>query len=806
MKDNVSSVESQMSFTLNPQMIVIDVEPISSTPQTCNYRVFYEGQVRGFELTSYYNIQPGDSIIVLFKEQAYRVYPWPYFEYMNFFNNGVSVPVKDLFNRLAIEEGKPIEQVIPVSPWGLDTILGHFRVDDQLGWECKQGLKPLWNKLGHLLSLFNIRVSVFYESDITVYQLLLSLQTNSLEIREITVNKALEVSVITGVKATAFTLQTRLLAQTVFDNRRLFKWTCTPVDFLLAVNPTLHLHLPDLPRYGIKPLTLEDQVDNRYWYPTQNLEVEIRVATRICQLLRNSYSFGAKNRAYVARKARLTKDQSDTLNDILTRGVSIITGEAGSGKTHTLLATIHACHLEKIPFRVLAPTGKAVYRIQELMVKYYGQILVQPTTIHMALYKYDPNFELVFFEEASMISTQLFDRFLTRYPHVWRMAFFGDLHQIPPIAWGHLLHQLSLLPELIPTHHLTHNFRVSNTVSPLLTLLRSMRDVERRQKKQEINWNLTEVHSGDHTTLQAIVNNLFQQGIDSNNITVLSPTNMAVANHNRHLRSLFNPQPQCVVNSRNDSFSVGDRVMMLKNDYLHQVMNGCQGTVVNITVNLVRVDFKNCLVDFTYHSLSALKTRVSFDMKSLVKALPEASTEAPPDPCYISPSSIDYINRLVAQMPTPGKTNKTTLLNTKFDPDNFACDARNWGVNVDQIRSLDHITPAYALTIDKSQGSEYPVCIVYLSESDLRFLDYRRLYTAMSRTQDKLIIIVDHPHPCKFLTQVDFRQPIKVQDNLARYIKYLLFQIWDEYTGVTLTQLPDVSQRVEHETSPLSDF
>ena len=59
---------------------------------------------------------------------------------------------------------------------------------------------------------------------------------------------------------------------------------------------------------------------------------------------------------------------------------------------------------------------------------------------------------------------------------------------------------------------------------------------------------------------------------------------------------------------------------------------------------------------------------------------------------------------------------------------------------------------AYAISIHKSQGSEYPVVIVVISKDHLYMLRRKLLYTAITRAKEKLIIIGD-PTACKWAAE-----------------------------------------------------
>ena len=56
---------------------------------------------------------------------------------------------------------------------------------------------------------------------------------------------------------------------------------------------------------------------------------------------------------------------------------------------------------------------------------------------------------------------------------------------------------------------------------------------------------------------------------------------------------------------------------------------------------------------------------------------------------------------------------------------------------------LDDLTLAYAISIHKSQGSEYPIVVVVLTKDHNVMLDRKLLYTALSRAKEKVIVVGD---------------------------------------------------------------
>ena len=54
---------------------------------------------------------------------------------------------------------------------------------------------------------------------------------------------------------------------------------------------------------------------------------------------------------------------------------------------------------------------------------------------------------------------------------------------------------------------------------------------------------------------------------------------------------------------------------------------------------------------------------------------------------------------------------------------------------------LDRLLPAFAVTVHKAQGSEYPAAVIVLSRQHGRMLKRRLLYTAVTRAKKSVTIV-----------------------------------------------------------------
>ena len=59
------------------------------------------------------------------------------------------------------------------------------------------------------------------------------------------------------------------------------------------------------------------------------------------------------------------------------------------------------------------------------------------------------------------------------------------------------------------------------------------------------------------------------------------------------------------------------------------------------------------------------------------------------------------------------------------------------------FEDLSDISLAYAMSVHKSQGSEYPVVYFIFSRYNLHMLNKNLLYTAVTRARRKLVIIAE---------------------------------------------------------------
>jgi exodeoxyribonuclease V alpha subunit len=165
----------------------------------------------------------------------------------------------------------------------------------------------------------------------------------------------------------------------------------------------------------------------------------------------------------------LSAEQKEAVHNSLVGGVNVITGGPGTGKTTIMGAVLDIFSHEGLEMAIAAPTGRAAKRITE--TSGYPAM-----TIHRLLEyvhsKDERNMhfgrnrennldaDVVIVDEASMIDVLLMKALLAAIPDKARLILVGDADQLPPVGPGNVLKDV-LESGQIPFTHLSEVYRQS---------------------------------------------------------------------------------------------------------------------------------------------------------------------------------------------------------------------------------------------------------------------------------------------------------------------------------------------------------
>lgn len=148
------------------------------------------------------------------------------------------------------------------------------------------------------------------------------------------------------------------------------------------------------------------------------------------------------------------------------KGILILTGGPGTGKTTTLRGILKVFENQGLEVVLAAPTGRAAKRMSELTGR-------EARTIHRLLeVEWDRNDRPVFqrnkrnplsagaviIDELSMVDIVLFSSLLDALPIGCRLIMVGDSDQLPPVGAGNVLHDL-INSKALPVVELKEVFR-----------------------------------------------------------------------------------------------------------------------------------------------------------------------------------------------------------------------------------------------------------------------------------------------------------------------------------------------------------
>ena len=161
-------------------------------------------------------------------------------------------------------------------------------------------------------------------------------------------------------------------------------------------------------------------------------------------------------------RLELAPGQEEAVKLALTSKVAVLTGGPGCGKSFTVRAIVTLADAKRARVVLVAPTGRAAKRLAELT----GH---EASTVHRLLElqpggdpKYDRDHpldaDLVVVDESSMMDVILANKLVKAIPEGAHLLLVGDVDQLPSVGAGEVLRDL-LAAAAIPRVRLTQIFR-----------------------------------------------------------------------------------------------------------------------------------------------------------------------------------------------------------------------------------------------------------------------------------------------------------------------------------------------------------
>ena len=418
--------------------------------------------------------------------------------------------------------------------------------------------------------------------------------------------------------------------------KKLFK----PSDSLLGISQDEFLIAIDN-LVESKKIVIEEISNEEFVFLHNAYNAEKHIAERLSVLLKFPPENPINVNDYIEQiekcnDIKYAEMQINAIKTAVNRGILVLTGGPGTGKTTTLNGIIHMYEKENLRIALCAPTGRASQRITETTNR-------DASTIHRLLEvewdshdkpKFKRNlrnpleYDAIIIDEMSMTDIFLFENLLNALPFGCRLIMVGDSNQLPSVGAGNVLKDI-IDSELLPVVELTEIFR--------------------QAMKSNIVMNAHKIVNGDHidetyssgdffiveryNSLDSAytVRDLYTRrlpntySLDSlKQIQVLCPSRMGdtgTENLNIILQEALNPpqqdKMQCQIGHK--IFRVGDKIMQTKNNYnIHWeseydegdgIYNGDIGFIKSIQLNndAIVIDFQGKITTYSMEQLREIE-------------------------------------------------------------------------------------------------------------------------------------------------------------------------------------------------------
>ena len=212
---------------------------------------------------------------------------------------------------------------------------------------------------------------------------------------------------------------------------------------------------------------MEDEEKEAAIYLPPFFFAEIGTVRRLAAIFRSEGGVTVPQEGLTARVAQRTRMHYDEVQNqaILTAARSkilILTGGPGTGKTTTTLGIITAFRSVGARILLAAPTGRAAKRLSEttgMEAKTIHRLLeVKPPEGYQKNEENPLDGDVLIVDECSMIDLLLFYNLLKAVPDTMTIVFVGDIDQLPSVGAGNVLRDL-IEADCFPVVRLTRIFR-----------------------------------------------------------------------------------------------------------------------------------------------------------------------------------------------------------------------------------------------------------------------------------------------------------------------------------------------------------
>lgn len=486
------------------------------------------------------------------------------------------------------------------------------------------------------------------------------------------------------------------------------------------------------------------------------------------KLLNEKFDKGKDASTPDLEEERARKEKAAALEVLSTSRISVLVGDAGTGKTTVLSVLCSHPDIKNGGVLLLAPTGKATVRLLDSMGRDINgltalntaQFLIRSNRFDWKDMRYKlsksgctEEYQTVIIDEASMLTEEMFGALIEALGKAKRIIFVGDPNQLPPIGAGRPFVDLVNLLRM----------NLHSGIFPMVCECYAELTVNRRQSSDS---ERLDVELSKHfTKTEKVSADVVAEIAKGNNSTISIKRWDTKEELERLLLQTMAKELGMKNTDDQDSFDLA--LGGIKKDYGIYFNLGCAdfaekwqilAPVRNMPQGVMNI---NRLIHLKYREKNMEMSKRYGKWKKIPKALG-------PESIVYGDKVINVVNHSRDAWPTNGSrnyvangeigiangyklTDKKQFLRVEFASQK----GYSYSYTKDDFdeESSACLELAYALTVHKAQGSQFGTVILVLAEP-CRIISREMLYTALTRQVGKIIILYNEEpnHLLKYAT------------------------------------------------------